>query len=164
MKTPCYSPIPAAAYYDNNYHQQELDKIFANAWLLAGVTLELPDSGDYVARDILGVPIIIWNDEGAYRAYVNVCPHRHAMLVNSNTRGTAHTLTCPYHGWQFNGKGNVCKIPDAECFKGLKKEGSHALLQLPLETLEHLIFIRTNNNSACTLEEFFGADIYAEVE
>lgn len=164
MKTPCYSPIPAAAYYATGYYQQEVEKIFAKAWLLVGVMQELPEPGDYMARDILGVPVIVWNDQGVYRAYVNVCPHRHAMLVNTNSHGSSETLTCPYHGWEFNGKGNVCKIPDAECFKGLKKEGSHALRALPLETLENLIFIRLNNEEAETLADFLGPDVYAEVK
>ncbi len=164
MKTPCYSPIPASAYYDKNYFQQELDKIFKPAWILVAVTIEVPKPGDYLARDVLGLPIIIWNNDGDYKAYVNICPHRHAMLLNNDVSGSSEVLTCPYHGWEFNGNGNVCKIPDAECFKGLKKEGSHALQPVKLEQLEHLLFVRIDANEPQTLEEFMGADIYAGIK
>ena len=164
MQTPCYSPIPASAYYDNKYLVHELERIFKKSWLLIGVTLELSKPGDYFARDALGIPIIIWNDEGDFKAYINVCPHRHAMLLDNGAVGSSEILTCPYHGWQFNAKGNVCKIPDAECFKGLKKEGAHALRSIRVERLEHLLFIQISENNSQSLEDFMGADVYSGIK
>jgi|GEM_PF-872225 len=162
--TPRYSSLPATAYYDQAFFDQEIEQLFGKAWLLVAVTMEIPNSGDYVAKDILGVPIIIWNVDGKYHAYINVCPHRHSLLVNPNTSGSNEILRCPYHGWEFNGHGNVCKIPEAQCFKGLKKEGSLALKPVQIEQLENLLFIRLKTDETETLENFMGSDVYSNLQ
>lgn len=158
--TPHYSSMPASAYYDKKAFDMERQHIFNASWLLVAVTSEIAQDGDYIAREILGVPVLIWNIEGEYRAYINVCPHRHTLLVNQNSAGSGEILRCPYHGWEFNGSGHVCKIPEAQCFKGLKKEGSLALKAVQLECLGSLLFICFNEGQVQSLAEFIGEDVY----
>lgn len=157
---PHYSTIPNAAYFDNSLLEVERKTLFGDSWQLVAVTFEIENDGDFIARNVLGVPVIIWNTGGEYHAYINVCPHRHSMLVPEDNKGSGNTMRCPYHGWEFNGKGNVCKIPDAECFKGLKKEGTHALQPIQIERLGNFLFIRLKENKSQNLQQFMGDQIY----
>jgi phenylpropionate dioxygenase-like ring-hydroxylating dioxygenase large terminal subunit len=48
-------------------------------------------------------------DDGKVRAFVDRCPHRLAPL--SAGRIVSNELQCVYHGWRFDGDGNVAAIP-----------------------------------------------------
>ncbi len=56
---------------------------------------------------LLGEDLVVFRDEdGSPRALSDVCPHRLARLsqgwVNLHSPGT---VSCPYHGWTFDGTG-----------------------------------------------------------
>ena len=72
---------------------------------------ELAKNGDFVTRDLFGTPLLVRNDEGELRAFVNACAHRHARITSA-PHGSAMRLRCQYHGWEYDGRGAVCKIPD----------------------------------------------------
>jgi phenylpropionate dioxygenase-like ring-hydroxylating dioxygenase large terminal subunit len=58
----------------------------------------------------LGQDFVIFRDEsGKAHCLHDVCTHRGASLSHGKTKGDC--VECPYHGWQFNGQGNVVKIP-----------------------------------------------------
>lgn len=159
-----YSPIPASAYYNDDTFLAEKKNIFLQSWLLAATVSEIPNDGDYIAREFLGVPVIIWRSEGNYKAFVNVCPHRHSLLVPNDQVGFSELLRCPYHGWEFNSRGNLVKIPEAQCFKGLKKEGSLALKPLALEQLENLLFINFAPGVSQNLKSYLGEKAYENLQ
>ncbi|MFT7558712.1 MAG: nitrite reductase/ring-hydroxylating ferredoxin subunit [Flavobacteriales bacterium] len=157
---PRYSEIPAELYTSENAFQAEKEYALQSTWLLTAITHEFEEDGTYHSRELMGVPIIIWRVGDEFKAYKNVCPHRHSKILASDSSGVAGQLRCPYHGWEFNGAGRVCKIPDAQCFKGLKKEGSHNLSEIKLEVLGCLIFVRFDSSSKQSLKEFMGDDYF----
>jgi phenylpropionate dioxygenase-like ring-hydroxylating dioxygenase large terminal subunit len=57
-----------------------------------------------------GVPRVLWRD-GAGRAAMleDRCPHRGAPL--SQGRVCDGAITCPYHGWRFDGAGRCLAMP-----------------------------------------------------
>lgn len=58
----------------------------------------------------LGQDFVLFRDEeGKVHCLHDVCTHRGASLSHGKTKGNC--VECPYHGWQFNGEGNVVKIP-----------------------------------------------------
>ena len=66
------------------------------------------DKPTHVRR--LGQDFVIFRDEaGNAHCLHDVCTHRGASLSHGKTKGDC--VECPYHGWQFNGEGNVVKIP-----------------------------------------------------
>jgi phenylpropionate dioxygenase-like ring-hydroxylating dioxygenase large terminal subunit len=48
-------------------------------------------------------------DDGALRAVEDRCAHRQLKLSKGEVTGC--TLTCTYHGWQFDGRGRCVNIP-----------------------------------------------------
>jgi choline monooxygenase len=132
--------VPPAAYFEPARHARELSAVLEPAWHLAASVDEIPRDGDFVTREILGRPILLRNHEGAPRAFINVCAHRHTLLVLAPS-GSAKRIRCPYHGWEYDGEGAVCKMPEAACFAPVRR-GSERLAPVALEALGNLLFVR----------------------
>ena len=60
---------------------------------------------------VLGDDFVVWRatSEAPVSAAVDECPHRSARL--SQGWLSAGQLTCPYHGWEFDGSGACTRIP-----------------------------------------------------
>lgn len=63
------------------------------------------------------LPVVIWNSaialyrsqDGQVYAIEDACPHKGIALHKGQVVG--ENLTCPYHGWEFNGDGECTNIP-----------------------------------------------------
>jgi phenylpropionate dioxygenase-like ring-hydroxylating dioxygenase large terminal subunit len=63
-----------------------------------------------LAAELLQQPLVLWRDRlGAVQAWADRCPHRGARL--SLGRVCAGRLECPYHGWQFDIRGQCVHVP-----------------------------------------------------
>ena len=93
--------VPAAHYVDADRWQHEMDRIFRRVPLVLGFTAELRDVGSYRSMIVADVPILLTRgDDGVVRAFLNVCSHRGAVVVEEGL-GKASRFTCPYHRWAF---------------------------------------------------------------
>lgn len=82
------------------------------AWWPLALSREL-SSEQPLARQLLGEAIVLFRDEsGRAVALPDRCPHRLAPL--SCGKVSQGTLACPYHGWQFSGRGQCVKVPGLE--------------------------------------------------
>jgi nitrite reductase (NADH) small subunit len=57
-------------------------------------------SGKAAVVKVGGKQIALFNIQGVFHAIDNTCTHRGGPLGEGNLRGT--TITCPWHGSQFN--------------------------------------------------------------
>ena len=57
-------------------------------------------SGDAKVVEVNGKKYALFNVEGRYHCLDNTCPHRGGPLGEGFLDGT--TVTCPWHGWQFD--------------------------------------------------------------
>jgi renierapurpurin 18,18'-hydroxylase len=63
------------------------------------------------------IPVTIWEEaiavyrdnHGKVYAMEDACPHKGVALHKGEL--TNNHITCPYHGWEFNGEGECVKIP-----------------------------------------------------
>ena len=80
--------IGSEAYVSPDYARAERDKLWRKVWLQAERVEDIPNVGDYVSYEILDDSILIVRaEDGAVRAYHNVCPHRGRRIVET-PRGT----------------------------------------------------------------------------
>jgi phenylpropionate dioxygenase-like ring-hydroxylating dioxygenase large terminal subunit len=99
----------------------------------------VPDVGSYVAREFLGVPIVVVRGEDrALRAFRNVCRHR-GMRVASES-GCTRAFVCGYHGWAYGLDGRLRAVPHEHGFPGLDKS-CHGLSPLRAEERYGLVFV-----------------------
>ena len=75
--------------------------------------------------------VALFNVEGTFYALDGVCPHAGGPLGEGTLRGT--TVTCPWHGWQFDvASGQNC-LNHRMTHKSfaVKVEGDDVLVELP---------------------------------
>ncbi|MBI5295929.1 MAG: aromatic ring-hydroxylating dioxygenase subunit alpha [Chloroflexi bacterium] len=79
-----------------------------NAWYIACLSSHLKQKP--LSRTILNLPFVLFRDaQGHAAALLDRCPHRNVAL--SDGWVTDGNVTCPYHGWQFNGQGHCEHVP-----------------------------------------------------
>jgi phenylpropionate dioxygenase-like ring-hydroxylating dioxygenase large terminal subunit len=89
---------------------------FANVWTPVLPSSALPERKP-VALRVAGAPLVLFRDEsGSAAALLDRCPHRGvALSLGKVERGR---ITCPFHGWRFDGRGDNVGVPwnpDAKC-------------------------------------------------
>ncbi|KAL0478506.1 choline monooxygenase [Acrasis kona] len=113
---------PSCWYTSENIFEEEKDRVFGrdkssnnSNWIPGALWNNLDEPGKYESGVFLNEPYLFVNDEGNSRAFYNVCQHHAAKLVNGC--GSANSLTCPYHGWQYKLDG---RLQMATKLKGIK--------------------------------------------
>lgn len=92
--------------------------------------------GQVVEVKFWGKSIALWRDvNGELHAIENRCAHRQIKLSKGEIRG-CHVV-CPYHGWTYDGNGNLIDVPH-ELFD--KKAPKIKLQEYPLRVRYGLIW------------------------
>lgn len=79
-----------------------------NQWYVAEEVASITNRPKRVK--LLGFDFVLFRDaSGDIKCLSDVCIHRGASLGAGELLNGC--VECPYHGWQFNGSGNVVKIP-----------------------------------------------------
>jgi choline monooxygenase len=143
--------LPWSWYSDPAVLQLERERIFRRSWQYVGRTDELPQQGSYVATRIGDVPVLLVRDEdGALRAFLNVCRHRGSLLCEGT--GTRATIQCPYHAWTYALDGSLTAAPRL-ANEGEADLAELGLVALPLGTWGPLVFVCPDPH-ATPFEEF----------
>lgn len=132
---------PVSHYTDPNQLQTEIDILFRQFPIIVGHTTQLQDAGQYITHNDTGTPMLITrNKAGEVNAFVNVCRHRGARVVN-DACGKANTFSCPYHGWTYDLDGKLRGMRQPQGFPDLDKS-THGLVKLPAFERFGLIWVR----------------------
>ena len=103
--------LPNECYINEDYLPYEREKIFLNKWTVIGVGGSIPNPGDAIPYNLLGIPLIILRDKKKrIRVFHNVCSHRGYKLLDTpcNLR---NVIRCPYHSWSYDFEGNLVATP-----------------------------------------------------
>ncbi|MEI8228507.1 MAG: Rieske 2Fe-2S domain-containing protein [Planctomycetota bacterium] len=68
-------------------------------WIRLAAASECPPGGS-IERVVAGRVVALANVDGAWHAIDGLCPDQGGPLGTGHLCGT--TLTCPWHGWQFD--------------------------------------------------------------
>lgn len=132
---------PVTHYYDPARLQREVDTLFRKFPIILGHRAQLAEPGQYLTHNDTGVPILVTrNRAGEVKAFVNVCRHRGARVVN-DACGKANTFSCPYHAWTYDLDGKLRGLRQPVGFGELDKS-QHGLLELPAFERFGLIWVR----------------------
>ncbi|MFT4768758.1 MAG: phenylpropionate dioxygenase-like ring-hydroxylating dioxygenase large terminal subunit [Glaciecola sp.] len=141
-------------YFTKNYQDLEWERLWTKSWLIAGVTADIPELGDYFLFDIGSESLIITHNEEGIRAFYNVCSHRGARLVTEE-RGNKKVFVCPFHSWSFHNSGELRRITDEETFQPEVIAHRPGLTPLRCEVHAGIVFICMDDN-APPLQEILG--------
>jgi choline monooxygenase len=148
------STIPAPWYTDPRIAKLEAQTVFSNSWQMVGRTDQVERPGQFVTAQVAGEPIVVVRgNDGALRAFFNVCRH-HAAAVVMEECGQASILHCPYHGWNYGLDGSLKGMPEFDGVKDFDRQ-QNGLAPVKTEVWEQFVFVNLAPNSA-TLSDFLG--------
>ncbi len=145
--------VPVTTYFDPERWQLEVDRIFRRLPLMLGFSAELREPGAYRAMEVAGVPVLLTRSaDGAVRAFVNMCSHRGAIVVDEGV-GVARRFACPYHGWTYDPQGDLVGVPDAASFGDIDRS-CLGLTPLPVAERAGLVWVVLSPGSAIDIDAF----------
>jgi len=104
---------PEANFYiDTDGHAREIERIFARSWQLVGHSGQLAETGDFFTTEVCGESLLLVNDAGGLRAFLNVCRHRAGPVAEGC--GRQKLFACRYHGWTYDLKGQLVRAPEMD--------------------------------------------------
>ena len=133
--------LPGRYYSDEDVFAAEREAVFARHWTCVGREDEITDAGDFLLACLAQESVIVLRDEqGALRAFYNVCRHRGTAICTRPSGTLPGTIRCPYHGWTYDLAGHLTVAPHMVEVADFKKEMNH-LHPVPLATTNGFIFL-----------------------
>jgi phenylpropionate dioxygenase-like ring-hydroxylating dioxygenase large terminal subunit len=136
------SGLPGWCYHSPALLELERQHVFREHWQIACHVSDLPEPGNYLAMDVVGErALILRGQDGAVRAFHNICRHRGSRLVADEKGSCRNALVCPFHGWVYNLDGTLRGAARPRSFPPLDKD-EFALKALECEIWQGFVFIR----------------------
>ena len=130
---------PWGWYSDPDVLGLERERIFRSAWHYVCHAGRVGPPSSYFACDSGGLPTLVVRDqEGELRAFLNVCRHRGAVIATGE--GRRETLQCPYHAWTYGLDGRLRSAPRSD----EAELGDLHLLPLRLESWGPFLFVNAD--------------------
>jgi phenylpropionate dioxygenase-like ring-hydroxylating dioxygenase large terminal subunit len=141
--------LPAWTYGDPDFFAAETQRIFRPAWQIVCHQSDIPCPGDYHILDYLDESVlVIRGEDGAVRAFANVCRHRGARLLDGPS-GCARKLVCPYHAWTYDMAGRLTGVPHRASYA--MDPADHGLVPIDLDQFQGFLFVRLQNDGGPTV-------------
>ncbi len=153
---------PVAGYTCPEKFAAERKSFFRGGPLFMGLSREFPEPGSFRAEVFDGVPIlIVRDDDGQLSAFLNVCRHRGAMLLQG--RGECgKSFSCPYHGWSYGRDGRLAAIPHQMGFAEVDRT-THGLTPLPLVEKDGMVWVVPNPGAEIDISGHLTTELEAEL-
>ncbi|HXV52826.1 MAG TPA: aromatic ring-hydroxylating dioxygenase subunit alpha, partial [Solirubrobacterales bacterium] len=103
--------LPPAAFADQAVLEWEIDQIY-RGWICVGHITAVDEPGKFLMRELGDDSVVvIGGEDGHPRAFLNVCRHRGARLVEETEGKVRKRLRCPYHAWSYDVQGELRAAP-----------------------------------------------------
>jgi len=144
--------LPGWTYHSEEFHELERELILLKSWQVVCHQSELPETGDYVTFKFFGSRgFVVRGNDGAIRAFHNVCAHRaHAVVAGDRGRCAKH-LTCMYHGWTYHLDGRNRSVSAPDTFPKFDRS-QYGLKAIELEIFMGMVFIRFQSGEPSVAE------------
>lgn len=84
------------------------DPVLHNDWHTVARSAEI-GMGEVRPARLLECELVLWRSEDGLHCWQDLCLHRGAKLSGGRVENSC--LSCPYHGWQYDGFGRCVRIP-----------------------------------------------------
>ena len=106
------SMLPPGAFTDREVFEWEVENFFADGWICLGHISQVNGKGKYLMREVGNDSVVVvGGEDGAPRAFLNVCRHRGARIVEHGEGQVNKRLRCPYHAWSYGLDGKLVAAP-----------------------------------------------------
>jgi nitrite reductase/ring-hydroxylating ferredoxin subunit len=150
---PSECKVSADTYTSAERHARDVEMLMASPQLV-GYTSELPRSGTYCTKSVMGRSILLTRaSDGSVRAFDNVCLHRQSRIVDGC--GAARRLACPYHSWTYDLNGDLVGVPGKEGFPETYSDASR-LTELPAAECAGFLWVALDHEATLDIPAFLG--------
>ena len=137
--------LPASWYTDRAIAELERERILSHSWQYAGPAELVAEPGSFLATRVAHAPVVIVRDEeGELRGFVNVCRHRAHLVASGN--GKRKALQCPYHAWTYGLDGCLRSAPRSDREPAFDSS-QFSLIPVKVERLGPLLFANLDTES-----------------
>lgn len=134
--------VSAREYTDPARLEAGKRELFGKLPLLACLSQDVAKPGDMMVFDEAGPAIlIVRGQDGKARAFLNMCTHRAARLVDECQH--RKLITCPFHAWAFDLEGRLVAVPGEEAFDGIDR-ATRSLVRVPVGEWGGMIFVKAH--------------------
>lgn len=132
--------VPAERYHSPAFAHLEIERMWPKVWQLACTVDHVAEPGDYFEYRCGPYSVlVVCGDDGALRAFQNVCRHRGNSLCSGSGSGLRE-LRCGYHGWTWDLGGTLRRVPNRKGFGALHMS-ELPLVPVAVDTWERLVFV-----------------------
>jgi len=145
--------------------QEELERIFARAWLFVGHESQIPKPGDYFVSRMGAESVILCRDEkNAIHVFLNTCRHR-GMKVCLYDEGNTRAFVCPYHAWSYSTDGKLFGVPQYDrLYAGVLDKSQWSLIEVAqIENYKGTIWATWDRDAPPFLEYLGGAKAHLDL-
>jgi phenylpropionate dioxygenase-like ring-hydroxylating dioxygenase large terminal subunit len=146
-------------YTKKKYFEYEINNIFNDQWIFAGLVTDLKNNNDFITLEIGKSSVVVQNFKGSLVAFQNICSHRFKR-IQTEVKGN-RPFFCEYHGWNYDKNGSP-RIPKENTFD-IQNSSCLKLKKYKLATCGNFVFVNLNSESNIILEEHLG-DYFKELE
>lgn len=105
-------PISASRYTSKTFFDREVEKVWYKTWQFACREEDIARAGDTHIYELIDKSaLIVRQEDGSIRAFLNVCLHRGRKLMTADA--CRRSFPCPYHGLTWNIDGSLKENPFA---------------------------------------------------
>ena len=146
---------PAEVYTCPDLAAREQEVFFRGYPQVVGMCSDLPEPGSFFTSNDLGVPVLaVRDEEGVFRAFVNVCRHR-GVLLESEREGQRSKFSCPFHGWTYSNQGDLIAVPKEKHFGKIDKS-CHGLVPLPAAERYGFLWVHPEPDASLDVDSVLG--------
>jgi Rieske 2Fe-2S family protein len=148
--------LPSAYYYDPAQLDRELEQLWYRNWVYACRSDTLKEAGSYRTITIgRQTALLVRDEDGTLRAFHNTCRHRGSELCRESAgRLKSKLITCPYHAWGYDLKGNLRRVPSLSSPEGFDRK-NFSLYPIALTEWRGLVFLCFDTANAPPFSQAF---------
>jgi len=133
--------LPPAAFVDPGVFEWEMRNLFRGGWICLGHVSQVDERGKFIRREFgPDSVVVVGGEDGRPHAFLNVCRHRGARLIEEADGRVKRRLQCPYHAWSYSLDGSLVAAPHMDGVKDFDK-ACFGLIPVRLATLGGLILV-----------------------
>jgi choline monooxygenase len=100
------------AYTSEAFFALERERVFGASWVAVGCSDALREPGAALVAEVAGRSVfVVRKQDGALRAFYNVCRHRGTQLLAPGECRVNRFIRCPYHSWAYDHDGHCVGTP-----------------------------------------------------
>ncbi|KIW14607.1 hypothetical protein PV08_07391 [Exophiala spinifera] len=142
--------LPEGYWTSRSHFNLEKRAIFVKVPVAVAHASEFDSPGQYRVIDHpAGLPLVlVLGKDRVLRCFHNVCRHRAYPVVSTRREGRTPLLSCGYHGWTYDLKGQLIKAPKFDDVEGFERDNIRLHQVYTWVDSEGIVLVDLSRNAA----------------